>query len=434
MLSFDQPPQNQDDSASFRTVPPVPPGQTYVGQIRETEAVVVTEQGEVTIVVSGECVVDGAINEGHFDLTAWRRVALVGRPQNPDQPGARSIGIVSLVGPVGASAAKPALDQVNLQLHYEALSTEQSPYQYQDDEVAFPAVETIATSIGWTAEATDSNAVALTLDMKAEQAVDSSSSLVKTISLESLAAQMNPVRDEPYRPVKHHSLTSSCLDPNPVQPLGLDWQPTLTRLVPVVFVSLCSDRSLSSVQALCEILLANLCPAWRQQGALDYVLSTADVVPGLAADVTRYHDLFDGGLSALRNLSYRIGNSAVVYFVDNLRLQRHEGGGWTVDPGVGSAYCVLDVQKADKKPYLLTHEIGHVLGLDDPNGSRPNLVRGEANTVMDVNAQIHTRNRLSNCRIFSDRAETQANGTTQWRPHNPIVTTTENRDYFRPDL
>ena len=176
-----------------------------------------------------------------------------------------------------------------------------------------------------------------------------------------------------------------------------------------------------------------LCAAWRRQGALDYLLQASDLQLASSDDVETYSVLNDGGLSDLRNLWPRPDYAALVYFVDGLELQRDEGGAVTVDSGVASAYCVLNVAQALDNPYLLAHEIGHVLGLDDSNSNRPNLVPGESGTVMDVNAPILTRNRLSNCRIFSDRLEKLANGTVVQRPHNPLVITTGNLDYFRPD-
>ena len=255
MLPPDQPSDRHFDPMSFRPVPPTPPARTYVGQIREAEALVTTSHGKVPILVSGEVVLDGELNEGRFDITGWRRVALVGHPRDPEQPVARSIGLVSLVGPVGTPAAKPTLDQVNLQLHYEALSTELPPHQYRDEGVAFPAVETIATAIGWKSESAESNSVVLTLNMQAEQVLESQLGLVTNIGLESLTAQLTSVRADPYRPVKHHSLTSSCVDPAFIQTPEPGWESTLTRLLPLVFVSLCSINSSASVQALCETQL-----------------------------------------------------------------------------------------------------------------------------------------------------------------------------------
>ena len=424
------------DPLPFRSLQPAPPSKTFVGRIRQSKAIVTTNEGEVPVVVSGEVVLDGQVNDGRFEITAWRRVALVGRPQDRDTSAARSIGIISLVGPIGEPAAEAALDQINLQLHYEALSTRLP--QHVDDRstgVRFPEVETSATSVEWAAESDADGPVTLTLNMTTEQARDNQVlGLVTNIGLNALTAQLVPIRDEPYHSLTHHSLTGSCADPDLAQPLGREWQPTITRLVPLVFVSLCKDFS-ERVQQVCENQLRTLCAAWRFQGALDYILRAAELqVPALADDVETYHILNDGGLSDLRTLWPRPDAAALVYFVDSLELAQHEGGAVTIDSGVGSTYCVIDVQKADAKPYLLAHEIGHVLGLDDPNGNRPNLVRGEANTVMDVSALIHTRNRLSNCHIFSDRLEARADGTVLQRPHNPIVMTTEFRDYFRPDL
>lgn len=120
-----------------------------------------------------------------------------------------------------------------------------------------------------------------------------------------------------------------------------------------------------------------------------------------------------------------------IYLVENLTSET--GGGATNRCGTNDAFVFLDVSVAKKKPYLLAHELGHVLGLYHPGecNSEATYRQGSLNSVMVPTPSISPRNTLNNLQVIEPKPrnvltphafETDpSNRICSWKPdpHDP---------------
>ncbi len=402
-----------------------------------------TETETLPAIFSGEMLLYGRIKDETFVVERLRRIALYGSPmeKRADDP----IVTLSLAGPLAETVIQPpspagSIEYVPLQLHYADLSMRLPPLSESQDAV-FPQVERIAASVTWEpADKADPSAVNLEVSLIADKQVVVTLGTVRTVILEPIVLRFQLAGSGSPKPAAaHHSLPTNCLPP-PGGPCGPGLS-TVTRLLPIKFVNFSTQFSLSTVETMCKTQLCGVplvtgdcppvaggvCEVWRNKAALDLTIqSTIDN----ATAHTGYHEIDqtqETGPTGIQTLGYYYPNAPliVVYLVDAL-LDR-PGGGISHDCGQASAYSILDLNKMGANPYLLAHELGHVLGLYHPDESTKPYP-GSWESVMKASGAFSpnpSANTLYNCRIFT--------AGMAGSPLNPIVTTTNINDCFRPD-
>jgi hypothetical protein len=161
------------------------------------------------------------------------------------------------------------------------------------------------------------------------------------------------------------------------------------------FINL-STWSLADLMIPLEAQVETACRLWRIQAAFDLQ------VDQLVADQTVLSANVGPDISGVveaNMLRPAIINAPMpIYLVDSLQLDEDCGGGGTVDAGEASAFCILVAGALAENPRLLSHELGHVLGLGHPSG--PQSCRGAIRSVMRGITPNLDRNTRKNCRIL----------------------------------
>jgi hypothetical protein len=138
--------------------------------------------------------------------------------------------------------------------------------------------------------------------------------------------------------------------------------PPLEHLLDFDLIDDCrSERSATSVPTV-----------WRNKAALDLVVQT-EIDEGAPAEKDNFFEMTMSDSSRLDGSSHNSVGHIEIYLVDRLRNWRLTGieitgGGVTLNCGEASACCILEVSMLAGNPFLLSHELGHVLGLDHPDG------------------------------------------------------------------
>jgi hypothetical protein len=403
----------------------------YIGRIVGAKGSFVTAAGPVVAALFGEVLIYGRVEEGRLIAERLRRVALYGAPAGDDPAG---IGVVSLAGPLDDVQLEPGPQgearDVLLQLHYPLLSAKQPPLSASDDAV-FPRMERIAARLGWEPAGTAGDTQAgLVISFAADDVAEQLVGLVQAVTIEPAQVVFQLAGSgEPFPP-PHFSLPSNC-----AQPAG-GCRPevaTVTRWLGLRFVNLSTQTP--DVEAIGRTQIDSACQVWRTKAACQLLVdqSTPAGVPvtglfeasGPQKNAYSWVDVTQE--RALPALGFDHVNYVEVYLVDAL-LDR-PGGGITHNCGQASAFCILDLGKARLNPFLLSHELGHVLGLAHIDGLG-GVMPSSAGSVMEAAAPNPNINTLFNCQVMTARPN---QGGPQPLALNPIVGTTPTADCFRPD-
>jgi hypothetical protein len=401
----------------------------YVGHIVETKGTLQTDAHIVPLTMWGEVLVYGHLEDGVFVVEHLRRIALYGSVVDPykDDP----IGVLSLVGPLNQLAMDAGYTgtthDLQLQLHYAALSSELPP-RYEEEDALYPQVETIAAKLSWAQVGkSELSGVSLEIKFDANDLLDRKLGIVHTVALDPIVVPFYPIQSDGDRPAQHHSFSPHC-PPPPVGPCV----PTLKRRLPLRFVNL---STAADAEAICQQQIDGACEIWRNKGALDLEIE-AEMIETDSDQKASYSVLERSDEFSLKTLAdsnnalYATTTQVEIYVIDEFVVDH--GGGYTYYGGVAEAFCILEVglnthhtSTARTNRNLLAHELGHVLGLAHPDG-RQGSVPSSLHSVMRPGNPNPSANTLFNCRIFTDRPGEP--------PHNPIVMTTNQADCFRPDF
>ncbi len=404
----------------------------YVGQFDRVPAQVSVGSERLSVTLSGEIIAQGHFEDGHFVVERWQRLALKGRSTDEESTDGRftpgALGTLTLVGPFykdSQPADDVSLAVMPLLLHYEALSTELTPYPTRREldrdtiDAVFPVVERIALKLDWSISDATSSAVHLSLGLSVDHLVEEHLGLIREMTVDSFPVTLLPYGSETYRPQTHHSLTPNCPPPNDG---NLPKIPTFRRVLPLKFINLCAVAALSDVEKVCQAQIDGVCEVWRNKAALD-IDAIAELLDGTSSEKDEFSVLSEDQEYSLRLLSYCSTAQIEVYLIDEFVVDH--GGGIAYDAGLAGAFCILQYNLAQENPCLLAHELGHVLGLDHPLGQQPDLLPGSPASIMEVGHPNPKRNTRHNCLVLEDQRG--------WRPHNPIVITTTVADFFRLD-
>lgn len=414
------------------------------------------EDKQPNIALSGEVLFHGKMIDGDLVMRRLRRVALYGTPFSADQ--AKLIGVLSLSGPLINDFPEPIRlrDQppsVQLQLHYSVLSRLSDKERSPDEGPAHvPTVERIAARLEIEPVEAGETTVQARLRLIMEGLVNERLGLVEEIALDSV-------------PIVFHLAGTKASDLPPMLAEGC-WPPfggcgagleTVTRRLGLKFVSFCNTNPPADVEAFCAAQLAGVCEVWRNKAAfLPTVqwkvgsagtprVGTPHVAEATLADRNDYcvldeTQVADFDPAGVLGLVYHSDSAVGVYLVDE--LWPGSGGGVTYNEGVSGAYIILQVDAANANPYLLAHELGHVLALAHPDGAF-GLVPTSWASVMQPTGGAGPNpnaNSLYNCRIMIENSfvlhlpGVLAVDYGLGVPLNPLVHTTTVLDCFRPDL
>jgi hypothetical protein len=434
----------------------------YIGQISQAKGIGQTSVGPLEAMFQGEVLIYGQVEGDRFIIDQVRRVAIYGRDSYRGAD--RQIGVLSLAGPLvapeirrsgegqverrsGAGQAEPEQVELLLQLHYAALSSELDPL-YKSTDAIFPQVEQAIARLTWKQQsAADDRSVQMELTFELIALVEAEKKLgmVQALSLDPFTVSFNRAGTGAPRPEPHFSLSSNCPAPN--TPCGPNTE-TVTRILPIKFVSFSQTRDINdptngfeqkaALEKICQDQIDGVCLVWRNKAALDLtVTALVQGTPDQRRDFSNCSSNDEAelpfDLPAPDNGSSLDGiNEVEIYLVDNLVTLEH-GGGVAYNCCQASAYCILDLEVARQNQFLLSHELGHVLGLDHPGTST--CYPGSSGSVMQPtgtgagliisNPNINTQ---FNCRIFTAASSSNCPLTL-----NSIVTTTTTPDCFRLD-
>jgi hypothetical protein len=417
----------------------------YVGRIIEAKGIIVTEVGPLNAQLFGEILFYGHTEGEMFVVERLRRLALYGALLEPTDDA--RVGILSLSGPLGEPPLKPGstgtVEEVQLQLHYTALSEQLKPL-LENEDAEYPPLEQITASLTWAqAGIPDQVSVPLEIRVDTKDIIDKKLGFVLAITLEPVVLVFQLIGSGQAPPAPHFSLPGNC--PAPGLPCGPTMQ-TPVRILPVKFINF-SKTAPATVEALCKDQIDGVCEVWRNKAALDLNVDltatpttvTVGIIEGTADQKNAFAEPDATQENSLPLLlpAQTLGGSpspslasvghVEIYVVDKL-LDR-PGGGITKKSGQADAFCIIGLNKASTNKYLLAHELGHVLGLAHPEENML-CYPGSWESVTQASGPINANpnaNTLYNCRIFlQPKAGCPLTLT-------PIMQTSAALDCFRPD-
>ena len=427
-----------------------PPGENiqdlYIGWFDAKPGTIKTDKGTFPASWWGEILVYADADEEDVTIRQLRRVAMYGQLNNPDDD--PRIGVISLsstISPYEATIGKQNASDFQLQLHYAALTDldqqEDDEYlydeEYLDDKAQethgedyfFPQVEQIRATLSWQVENRESQEFTLWVeDLSAKELTEPILAVVEQVSLEPRNIVFELAGTGHQRSEPTYSLPSNC-PPGPSDcPPGVT---DVVRILPIRFINSSSatladndvQNSGKSLEDICKEQIGGVCKVWRDKSCLDVDIVQEIIsgdpdfaVCGPLAEVTIKHS----GFAHLDEIE--------IYLVD--RLVRWPNGGVTHNANQASAYCILATERMVENPYLLAHELSHVMGLADFGKS--GTVVGERDTVAHPgrpNPQApedfwQENQSWHNLQIFTDPTISL----------NSKVRTTAIPDCFRPDF
>ncbi|MBE7556390.1 MAG: hypothetical protein HS126_35505 [Anaerolineales bacterium] len=348
----------------------------------------ITAQGEVLVVGSFD-------QDQQFIVEDIQRVVL--RSQEILKELGGSIAIAGPINKTGHQAGSQGdIKAFEVSVYYPRLSTDLEPACVESD-ATYPYMERLRGVLTWEplgSENTSTPRFALKLTLN-EIIVSHLKTLIKDITFDQWPLSFQPPSDQPYTPSKANSL--------------LECQGTLTtgdKKVKVLKVRFWaaqnSDSGLNvtinqTLEGRVKEWLRRACEVWYKKGGLSIIpFETIDPKPSVLIPQQK------GENATLGDPNY-----IDVYLVKNL-LPTDSNGGECFDCGTPNACIRLDVAKiSNNNPYILAHELGHVLGLYHPGDcnpcteQNPNSVQlqGSLKSVMVPSFPIIERNTKNNIEV-----------------------------------
>ena len=382
-------------------IPPDDIENLYVGRIEQVIGRINdTDDG----LFEGEVLLYGRADEGVFIVEKIRRFALYGSLVDNSQD--ERFGLISFAGPLnkvdlipGPKGTATGLWQ---QIHYDELSAEVNPL-YREDEVEYPWVEALTVNLTWEwiSEDPTEPEQRLNIGLPDSELIGESAQAGRISSL-----TFGPTTLSFYR--AGSGLAGNlgiCLSPkNPPCPEETDLA-TVARQWPLKFINI-SGQPNSDIEGEINNQITGVCNTWWQKAALNVasqpqledgavflaaypnyaLIDTSGKARGLA---TLYNQFING---ALTTPPYHVE----VYVVQAISGQVAAHGGVTRNNGQASAYCILQADKLPQNQFLLAHELGHALGLNEV-ASGPGVLQ----SVMIPGTPNSSQITLDNCQILT---------------------------------
>jgi hypothetical protein len=349
---------------------------------------------------------------GHTDesntlmITSLEHVALSETLSTSDDK-SEFIGL-SLTGPL-YGAAEPDRNTNELDMQLEYFNMEEQHEDYRDDEPMFPEVKSFLTLDP--VDILDRNEIQLAMTLESEPvASDERWGEVPQVKIDTPVeitfARVEPKRieweeaDSDDHPNGQRSRNPGQCWQVQVKPSGwLQNANNKMHELHVVFLLFSEKYDLNdqadknSIESLCRIQLTYVCKAWWHPCALKVVVwpnppdDPVGNIQVFAGDKAKAEQL--GLNSAHKTYVNQVGQAITnpkpcveICLVDEIRVPGPHpwAGGTYPRTGANLAYCLLDIEEAEEYDYLLAHELGHVLRLNEPNEPH---VPGSQGSIMD---------------------------------------------------
>jgi hypothetical protein len=334
-----------------------------------------------------------------------------------------------------------SIQNLHLQLYYRTLSIPSRNAQFRTKDTVFPEVEEIAVNLVWKQVGqSDGPNISLNIEMQTLEIIKRHpKGIVKAVSLQPLQLEFRRAGGKSPRGEPRNSLQSGCSKPTtPCSQTNPQRAESTTCLLAVKFINLAKNPNALDIEAICSKQISNTCALWRNKAALDLVVweDKVEEVLNLSNNSVTTTRVDEGSnpekdefcfcrakvkIAKLGNDKVKIAHKYIpIYVVDELESSEHTGGGITKFPGQPTAYCILQLDVADINPFLLAHELGHVLGLPDSIGTimEPSPKSGQPNP--------HPKITKNECDFLSTLVSKP--------PLNSIIVTTGWDDEFCPDV
>jgi hypothetical protein len=321
----------------------------------------------------GEIVIVGYSDGGQqLIVKDIQRVALRSEPMDDLK------GAICLAGP--ANEVQFELGSavgIDMRLYYPLLSDQ--PPALRESDAVYPPLEIMKGKLTW-----NPGGLSFSLTLKA-----SSESRIKEASFESQQLSFAPLGYQDFSESQANSLTPCNTSPSAGNSHKMRELHVRFFGVNVVIDQTLKNHVQNWIDAACEV--------WCSKGGIR-------IVPKPNATIDPGNNFLNGIIQTEddeKDVPDHVGKDddrIDIYLVKTLAIRKN--GGITHNSGTSNAFIILEVEKAKHNKYLLSHEIGHVLGLchpDTPADEIPNgHVQGSYCSVMVADKPNSSRNRMLN--------------------------------------
>lgn len=382
----------------------------YIGHISRTKGSIEVENAPRDVLIWGEILFYGHIDQGNFRLEQVGRVALYGSMVNSiadDQ-----IGVFSLAGPPPDTQPDISSDGMVVTLvmdqHYRAL-----PARHEYDDATFPEVEKIvARLVSKQQGQADMTTISLEINLTTSRPIEGGLGILQSLTLPQTPFLFRRAGTESAQEKAPHNSLSGCVSSGE-ESCPSDREDCI-RAVNLKFINITNiildkddpafnQAKKDKLETDVQTQITDACDIWRDQVVLDLV-----VEPEIedAPSLKRTYRLINGTTEA-DNLPYAYKASLPkpppetyleIFLVDGISYTNE--GGDTRFGGKASTCCILVASRLDDTGFehLLAHELGHALGLSHPSFA-PNP--GSAGSILvPIGQGITDKNSVKHCNFL----------------------------------
>jgi hypothetical protein len=374
----------------------------YLARLQEVKAEIIFNDAPLDLLLDGEFLFEGHIqNKGDLTFTGLRYISLWSRPLKELE------GLVAFAGPpdevVFGDGEIKALD---LRAHYPLLD-KLKPACVESDAV-HPVLEMLRGRLSWKMIPSEDETLAVNLTLVLDQPIGDYQALGSLKLDATLPVQL--LVSETVAPPSHHSLAPCGSLPDTAPSVPYPQRALHVRFIcPQPFPA---GENQTTIDDLAQKMIAGACEVWWLKGGIKIEPDSSHVIQDSNLNTTV---TVGDEANIPSQVTSAVNNALEVYFVETLQgddfstpPQPRRGGGVTYNCGGSTAYMILEIRKARNNPFLLAHEIGHVLGVAHPASVEgqdacglPPARQGSSCSVMVPDRPTSPRNTVCNIGIAS---------------------------------
>jgi hypothetical protein len=373
----------------------------FVARFEKTPATIDIQQERVDAFFNGFILIECVLTEKECSVLAVRNISVWGN----DLPSLG--GYLDFAGPLprlDLTESNP-LDTMDVNMFYPLLG-KKDPVLEEFDAV-YPPLEILRGKMSLEildkSEMSPRSSLSLFLEADPKNLLG----IVRAVTLEEVELNFQPLTGSGEE-ITHHSLNACTGAP----PAGGQANYSLT----LRFVSLstvpgnqpAAGALVHPLEGVAQAQINGACEVWwlragikltpyQVAGQLD-IIEAINKLGGVPSPAVQQN------LPNQNNAGQAVNAAIEVYLVDQLlgtALNPATGGGITFGNGTRDAFVILEINKAQNNPYLLAHELGHVLRLIHPGEPLPasnpnNLIHGSECSVMVPDSPMSSRNTINN--------------------------------------